>query len=154
MNNNLGVFLRISYVGIFLVLTKYIGDILSTTLVFQILACFFMAYWIIRFIEKIYSKNLNLYKSWALRLLIWSICALGSPAIGFSFPRICMFILSFLLLMFTLIDSVEFAGFMEDLFLSFVTDSRILGIVILALGFLIYVLITEGWSKVSLLFNV
>lgn len=154
MNQNLGVFLRLSYVGCFIALTIYLGSILSTSILFQSVAFFLIAYIATKIIEKVSSKNLDLIKSWELRFLIWTICTLWSPLIGFSLPGICLIFLSFLLLMFTLMNAEDFVEFIEELFESFITDSRILGVVILGLVFLFYILVTEGWSGIISLFNI
>lgn len=153
MNQNLGVFLRLSYVGSFLVLTKYLGGIFSTTILFQTAACLIVAYIATIIIENVASKNLALIKSWELRFLVWSICSLWSPLIGFSFPGICLVLLSFLLLMVTLMNSEDFVDFIEDFFLSFITDSRFLGMMLLGLLFLIFILVSEGWSGITSLFS-
>jgi hypothetical protein len=153
MNQNLGVFLRLSYVGCFIALTIYLGSILSSTILFQSVAFFTITYIATKIIEKNFSKNLDLIKSWELRFLIWTICTLWSPLIGFSLPGICLVFLSFILLMFTLMNSEDFVEFMEEFFESLITDNRILGILILGIVFLIYILVTEGWSGIISLFN-
>ena len=153
MNQKLGVFLRLSYVGSFLVLTKYLGSILNTTILFQAVACLIVAYIATIIIEYASSKNLALIKSWELRFLIWTICTLWSPLIGFSLPGICLVLLSFLFLMVTLTNSEDLVEFVEDFFLSFITDSRFLGMMLLVLIFLAYILVTEGWSGITSLFS-
>jgi hypothetical protein len=154
MNQKLGVFLRLSYVGSFLVLTKYLGSILSTTILFQAVACLIVAYIATIIFENVSSKNLALIKSWELRFLVWTICALWSPLIGFSLPGICLVFLSFLLLMVTLMNSEDFVEFIEGFFFSFITDSRFLGMMLLVLIFLVYIIVSEGWSGITSLFSV
>jgi hypothetical protein len=99
------------------------------------------------------AKNLALIKSWELRFLIWTICTLWSPLIGFSLPGICLVLLSFLFLMVTLTDSEDLVEFVEDFFLNFITDSRFLGMMLLVLIFIVYILVSEGWSGITSLFS-
>lgn len=153
MKNKIGVFLRLSYVGCFLPLSIYLGSILSTTILFQLAGFLTIAYIVTKIIEKISSKNLELIKSWELRFLVWLICILWSPIIGLSLAGICLIFLSFLLLMVTLMNSEDFVEFIEELFESFLTDSRVLGVIILGLVYFIYIFITEGWSGITAIFN-
>jgi len=146
MNNKLLVFLRIAYVGITLIAAYYLGDIISTSILFKTLALFIFIYILINIIEKLTSMHLIIFKSWVLRMLIWSICILWAPAIGLSLVGICILILSFLLLMFTLMESYEFVNFIEEFFISFISDGRFLGILGIILIFILYILIIEGWS--------
>ena len=153
MNPKLGVFLRLSYVGGSLLITKYLGSILNTTIIFQAIAFFILAYFTTIIIEKFSSKDLNLFKSWELRFLILSICTLWSPAIGFTFLGICLVFLSFLFLIFTLMGSDDFVEFIEEFFISFLTDGRFLVMIALGLILLIYILINEGWNGFLSLFQ-
>jgi hypothetical protein len=51
-------------------------------------------------------------------------------------------------------NSEDFVDFIEDFFLSFITDSRFLGMMLLGLLFLIFILVSEGWSGITSLFSI
>jgi hypothetical protein len=43
-------------------------------------------------------------------------------------------------------ESYEFVNFIEEFFISFISDGRFLGILGIILIFILYILIIEGWS--------
>lgn len=151
MNKKIKSIFRFTYLGTAPFIIKFLSELLQTTYLLGVGGILITVYLLIKLFKKKLSFNANQIKAWILRILIWLISIIWTPLIGFSLLGVCLFILSFIFIIVSLMEDYDFIEMVETFFIELITDKRFIGIVgifiLFIIGLSIYVLITQGWRE-------